>query len=327
MTTFVHYGCLIEGYEMDIFQFFFFFFQAEDGIRDVERSRGLGDVYKRQVVSHSDIIRKPGPEDWLSNMDEDGQTFGAFQGCFRNVPDKTRNALYIQPFEGVTDSSLLSLLRVFQSTFFMGMNVKIRKPIMISSLKVPSRLVEGTSVTQYLSTAIIETLAKTLPKDAYAMLALTTEDLYPREESAWCFGQASKTKRVGVFSIARYGLYGLSDANQVSYNLVRVMIHETAHMFGFKHCLYYRCVMNGAISAEEESLKPLCMNNSLIVDLCPVCLRKLQDVLKFDIEKYISNMNSLLNSMTIPQFASDAKWFSSVITSFTPSIFSLKKHQ
>ncbi len=29
----------------------FFFFQAEDGIRDVERSRGLGDVYKRQDYS------------------------------------------------------------------------------------------------------------------------------------------------------------------------------------------------------------------------------------------------------------------------------------
>ena len=27
----------------------FFFFQAEDGIRDRVRSRGLGDVYKRQV--------------------------------------------------------------------------------------------------------------------------------------------------------------------------------------------------------------------------------------------------------------------------------------
>ncbi len=25
-----------------------FFFQAEDGIRDTDRSRGLGDVYKRQ---------------------------------------------------------------------------------------------------------------------------------------------------------------------------------------------------------------------------------------------------------------------------------------
>ena len=30
---------------------FFFFFQAEDGIRDLVRSRGLGDVYKRQVFA------------------------------------------------------------------------------------------------------------------------------------------------------------------------------------------------------------------------------------------------------------------------------------
>ena len=28
---------------------YYFFFQAEDGIRDLVRSRGLGDVYKRQV--------------------------------------------------------------------------------------------------------------------------------------------------------------------------------------------------------------------------------------------------------------------------------------
>ena len=28
---------------------YFFFFQAEDGIRDLVRSRGLGDVYKRQL--------------------------------------------------------------------------------------------------------------------------------------------------------------------------------------------------------------------------------------------------------------------------------------
>ena len=28
-----------------------FFFQAEDGIRDLVRSRGLGDVYKRQALA------------------------------------------------------------------------------------------------------------------------------------------------------------------------------------------------------------------------------------------------------------------------------------
>ena len=30
-----------------------FFFQAEDGIRDLVRSRGLGDVYKRQSKSNA----------------------------------------------------------------------------------------------------------------------------------------------------------------------------------------------------------------------------------------------------------------------------------
>eukprot|EP00828_Plagiopyla_frontata_P016973 TRINITY_DN22159_c0_g1_i1.p1 TRINITY_DN22159_c0_g1~~TRINITY_DN22159_c0_g1_i1.p1 ORF type:complete len:158 (-),score=12.21 TRINITY_DN22159_c0_g1_i1:29-502(-) len=34
---------------IDFVQFLFFFFQAEDGIRDFCLSRGLGDVYKRQI--------------------------------------------------------------------------------------------------------------------------------------------------------------------------------------------------------------------------------------------------------------------------------------
>ena len=33
--------------------YFFFFFQAEDGIRDRSPSRGLGDVYKRQVLLYN----------------------------------------------------------------------------------------------------------------------------------------------------------------------------------------------------------------------------------------------------------------------------------
>ena len=35
---------------------FCFFFQAEDGIRDLVRSRGLGDVYKRQVSDGGDLL-------------------------------------------------------------------------------------------------------------------------------------------------------------------------------------------------------------------------------------------------------------------------------
>ena len=36
---------------------FFFFFQAEDGIRDLVRSRGLGDVYKRQMQKDVELAK------------------------------------------------------------------------------------------------------------------------------------------------------------------------------------------------------------------------------------------------------------------------------
>ena len=40
-----------------------FFFQAEDGIRDLVRSRGLGDVYKRQLVPIArDVVMEHIPE-------------------------------------------------------------------------------------------------------------------------------------------------------------------------------------------------------------------------------------------------------------------------
>ena len=33
----------------------FFFFQVEDGIRDAQESRGLGDVYKRQRCNRGSV--------------------------------------------------------------------------------------------------------------------------------------------------------------------------------------------------------------------------------------------------------------------------------
>ena len=45
----------------------FFFFQAEDGIRDAQESRGLGDVYKRQDYSDggcNDFRTEPDPSEY-----------------------------------------------------------------------------------------------------------------------------------------------------------------------------------------------------------------------------------------------------------------------
>ena len=46
--------------------FLFFFFQAEDVIRDLVRSRGLGDVYKRQVHGCPPLRRSTVPSLWES---------------------------------------------------------------------------------------------------------------------------------------------------------------------------------------------------------------------------------------------------------------------
>ena len=42
--------------------FILFFFQAEDGIRDLVRSRGLGDVYKRQAMNEQFPGMQPSTE-------------------------------------------------------------------------------------------------------------------------------------------------------------------------------------------------------------------------------------------------------------------------
>ena len=43
--------CCFVFFFVVFFVFIFVFFQAEDGIRDLVRSRGLGDVYKRQIFA------------------------------------------------------------------------------------------------------------------------------------------------------------------------------------------------------------------------------------------------------------------------------------
>ena len=52
-----------------------FFFQAEDGIRDLVRSRGLGDVYKRQSLGsvsfpHAEKGRGVAQEHWQNDLYE-----------------------------------------------------------------------------------------------------------------------------------------------------------------------------------------------------------------------------------------------------------------
>ena len=47
-----------------------FFFQAEDGIRDLVRSRGLGDVYKRQVLYSVSLLETGSADNAIFSLSE-----------------------------------------------------------------------------------------------------------------------------------------------------------------------------------------------------------------------------------------------------------------
>jgi len=86
--------------------------------------------------------------------------------------------------------------------------------------------------------------------------------------------------RTGVFSFARYEekFYSsdrdiISDRNLIIWRSCKVMVHEIAHMFGLRHCIFFDCIMNGSNNLEENDRKPLF--------LCPVCVRKLQHAIGF----------------------------------------------
>lgn len=54
---------------------------------------------------------------------------------------------------------------------------------------------------------------------------------------------------------------------------LQVTCHELCHLLGLGRCRWLRCIMQGALSLDEALRRPL--------DLCPICLRKLQHVLGF----------------------------------------------
>ena len=50
----------------------------------------------------------------------------------------------------------------------------------------------------------MKALPRFKPPDAYAMIGLTNEDLYPGESYNFCFGWAKYNDGVGAFSLRRY---------------------------------------------------------------------------------------------------------------------------
>uniref|UniRef100_A0A8D2CU66 Archaemetzincin-2 n=1 Tax=Sciurus vulgaris TaxID=55149 RepID=A0A8D2CU66_SCIVU len=154
---------------------------------------------------------------------------------------------------------------------------------------------------------ILKFLKKKKPADAFCVVGVTMIDLYPRDSWNFVFGQASLTDGVGIFSFARYGsdfysshyegtVKKLQKKSSNDYSIFdnyfipeitsvlllrscKTLTHEIGHIFGLRHCQWLTCLMQGSNHLEEADLRPL--------NLCPICLRKLQCAIGFNIaERY-----------------------------------------
>lgn len=262
-----------------------------------------------------DPIPAPAPGDWLAKFFEAGQTYEGFIAGKPIRLDAVRRKLYLLrlgPFDKGDAPSLRSL-REFAGAFFM-MDVEILEPCDVEHAAITRRTNAATGRGQLLTRDILTLLKSRLPPDAYALLGITMEDLYPAPSWDFVFGQALLRERVGVYSFARLdpAFYGQErGADWRSLMLRRscgVLAHETAHMFGIKHCIYYRCLINGSNSLAESDSQPL--------RPCPVDLRKLYWSIGFDPLTRARRLRAFYVKVGLED---EARWLDRVISSVVPS--------
>jgi archaemetzincin len=270
---------------------------------------GLSPVLRRAFSADAlefDPIPKPDPHDWLAVHPESGQTFNEFKTSRPNQPTESRRVIYLQPLGqfAADRSPSIEELREFAAAFF-AMGVKALPPVSLDASKFTTRHNPNTGNLQILTGDVLQFLKTRVPSDAFCVLAITMGDLYPEPSWNFVFGQASLRERVGVYSFARYdpAFYGEPRTPGCETLLLRrsckVLAHETCHMFGLAHCTYFNCLMNGSNHLAESDGRPL--------HLCPVCLRKLQWSIGFDVlERY----RALERFTRAGGFDDEASWFS-----------------
>ncbi|CAI2374251.1 unnamed protein product [Moneuplotes crassus] len=281
-----------------------------DGNKDLADPRAKAVFSQEFIEGRFDRMRILNSGEWIPCMENKPQSYPAYLKSNPNKLFETRKTIYILGLDESISMGFLENCRKYCEAFYFGLPVKILDNIDVKELNVKSR---GKSDSiQYSAKQILTKAKRKIPKDAYAMICVLNKDIYSREDWNFVFGYASLRARIGVFSFARYdpsffnddhGMTSEEVEDTVQFRGIKVMCHEIGHMFGLKHCTYYRCIMNGSMSSEEALLKP-CY-------LCPICLKKLYFVVQCDI---LSRYQALNEACEISQlFEETSKWYSEAI--------------
>jgi len=278
----------------------------EQRLRAIGTTEGLPLLLQRALDPEQDFrpVPAPGPDDWLTAHAEAGQSFEQFVHSRPNRPDPKRKILYLLPLGEfrAPAAPTLDLLREYAQAYF-ALEVRVLPTADLGGQPITTRRNPSTGNRQLLTTDILARLKQRIPDDAFCLLGITMEDLYPEPSWNFVFGQASLRERVGVYSFARYDpvFYGEPRGPDHARTLLRrsckVLAHETGHMFGLAHCLWYHCVLNGSNHLAESDARPL--------HECPVDLRKLQWSIGFDVPHRYARLYRFYQKAG---FADEAAW-------------------
>jgi archaemetzincin len=223
---------------------------------------------------------KPQAGDWLAEHPEQPQTFDRYVEAVAHVPNATRKVIYLLPLgafpsDAVPMDTMVAIVRAY-----FTLEVRVLPVVAIKDVKVRTRINASTRKLQLHAPQVLEWLTTQVPEDAYALMALTMEDLFPHEDWNFVFGMASFDKRVGVQSFARQDPAFFGQARAPGWKQLALrratwtLVHEISHMFGITHCVHWRCIVAGSNHQEEADRAPL--------HPCPVCLHKLWWAIRFD---------------------------------------------
>ena len=249
-------------------------------------------------------LPKPRRGEWLAEFPEPGESLKQYERKWAKcTPHAYFTTLYIVPV-GTFEPALLEQLRTYAAAFFCC-EVKVAPGVALADVRQRARTgAEGQL--QLHADDIFAVMRRKPPRDAFAQVAVTMEDLYHKEEWNFVFGLAVAADAVGVFSFARYhdgaigapaATLGAEERRLLLLRSCRVLCHETAHVMGLAHCIHARCLMNGSNSLEESDTHPL--------NLCPVCLRKLYAAVGFDAT---ARYEAIRRAATALGFDEHARW-------------------
>jgi archaemetzincin len=166
----------------------------EETLSAIGRTEGLPFPLQQALKPDHDFAPIPIPRsgDWLAEHPEKGQSFDSYLQLGVDHPDDIRNIIYLQPLGQFKKdySPPLELLREYAAAYFM-MDVTILPARQISKTRLTTRLNPYTQDRQILTTDILQLMKSALPEDAFCVLAVTMEDLYPDPRWNFVFGQAS----------------------------------------------------------------------------------------------------------------------------------------